>query len=124
MLNKIFSSDLPDLQNAMSRTTQRQALLTSNLANVNVPGYKRKDVDFHVALQDRMSGGPTQAELDQKDAQAQAASDATSLRPDGNNVDLESEITGIAETDLHYQTLTSLTAGYFSSLKSVIREGK
>jgi flagellar basal-body rod protein FlgB len=60
----------------------------------------------------------------QKDAAAQAASDATSLRPDGNNVDVEKEITGVAETDLHYQTLTSLVTSYFSTLKSVIREGK
>jgi flagellar basal-body rod protein FlgB len=123
MLDKIYSSQLTDLQNALSRTTQRQALLTSNLANVNVPGYKRQDIDFHVALQNQV-GGPTQTQLDQKDAQAQTASDAVSLRQDGNNVDMETEITGISETDLHYETLTSLATQYFSGLKSVIREGK
>ncbi len=123
MINKIFSPGLDDLQNAMSRTTERQALLTANIANVNVPGYKRKDIDFHTALQSQM-GSAGQIQMDQKDAAAQAASDATSLRPDGNNVDVEKEITGVAETDLHYQTLTSLVTSYFSTLKSVIREGK
>ncbi len=123
MLDKIFSNALPDLGNALSRATQRQALLTTNLANVNVAGYKRRDIDFHAALQSQM-GGLTQAQLDQKDAQAQAASDAVSLRVDGNNVDLEKEMTGIAETDLRYQALTTLTSHYFSGLKSVIREGK
>ena len=123
MVDSIFSSDLPALQNALSRTTQRQALLTSNVANVNVPGYKRKDIDFHVALQNEI-GGQTQAQLDIQDAKAQAASDQVSLRPDGNNVDMEREVTNMAETDLRYQTLTELTSDYFSGLKSVIREGK
>jgi flagellar basal-body rod protein FlgB len=121
MVDGIFSQSLPDLQNALSRTTQRQALLTSNVANVNVPGYKRKDIDFHSALQSQMGG---QALADLQDAKAQAASDQVSLRPDGNNVDMEKEVTNMAETDLRYQALTEITSDYFSGLKSVIREGK
>jgi flagellar basal-body rod protein FlgB len=57
MLNRIFSDQLGDLQNALSRTGQRQALLTENLANANVPHYKRHDIDFHVALQSQMHFG-------------------------------------------------------------------
>jgi flagellar basal-body rod protein FlgB len=123
MLDKIFSHQLDDLGKALTRTSQRQSLLTTNLANVNVPGYKRQDIDFHAALESEM-GGLTQAQLDQKDAQAQAASDQVSLRPDGNNVDIEKEVTGIAETDLRYQALTTMATQYFSALKNVIREGK
>lgn len=123
MLDRIFSQSLPGLQAALTRTTQRQALLTDNIANVNTPGYKRKDIDFHVALLDQI-GGRTQAQIDLDDSRAQAASDQTSLRPDGNNVDMEREITNMAQTDLRYETLTEMTSDYFSGLKSVIREGK
>jgi flagellar basal body rod protein FlgB len=42
----------------------------------------------------------------------------------GNNVNLESEVMHMAETELRYQTLTDITATYFSGLKNVIREGK
>ena len=123
MLEKLFTTQLNDIQNALGQTTLRQSLLTQNLANVNVPGYKRQDVDFHVALQNQLGGG-TQAEMDQRNAAAQALSDATSLRSDGNNVDMEREVTGISETDLHYQALIAITTDYFSGLKSAIREGK
>jgi flagellar basal-body rod protein FlgB len=124
MLNNILGSHINDVQNALSRTTQRQALLTANLANENVPGYKRQDVDFHVALQDQIKGSLSQAEIDQKDRTSQAQSDATSIRTDGNNVDEEREVTGIAETSLHYSALTAMAEDYFSGLKSVIHEGR
>ena len=116
MLDKIFTDHLTDLQNALSRTTQRQGLLTQNLANVNVPNYKRKDMDFHVTLQSELLG-PAQLNLRQGD-------DTTNLRTDGNNVDIEREMTGIAETDIHYQALTSMMTDYFTGLKFAIREGK
>ena len=123
MLNSVFTDHLTDLQSALSRTTQRQSLLMTNLANVNVPGYKRKDIDFHSALQNQM-GGASQAEMAQRDAAAQAASDAVSLSPNGNNVDMEKEMTGISQTALRFSALTTLTSSYFSSLKNVIKEGR
>jgi len=124
MLNNILNSHINDVQNALTRTTQRQGLLTANLANINVPGFKRQDVDFHVALQNRLQGDVSQAEIDQKDREQQAQSDATSIRTDGNNVDAEREVTSIAETSLHYSALTSIAEDFFSGLKSVIHEGR
>jgi flagellar basal-body rod protein FlgB len=117
MLDRIFTDHLTDLQNALSRTTQRQAMLTENLANVNVPNYKRKDMDFHVQLTNQLGSSPMAL-------QATPVSDNSSLRQDGNNVDIEREVTGISETDLHYQALTSIVSDYFSGLKSAIKEGK
>jgi flagellar basal body rod protein FlgB len=34
---------------------------------------------------------------------------------------METEVMGIAETQMRYQALTQMTAGYFSDLKSVIK---
>ena len=93
-----------------------------NLANVNVPGYKRKDIDFHVMFQDAL--GRPSVRQNQIDRENQQKSDQTSIRYDGNNVDLEREVASIAETEQHYEALTQLTAGYFAGLKNVIKEGK
>ena len=41
----------------MRGSSLRQTLLTDNLANVNTPGYQRKDVDFHAALASAMETG-------------------------------------------------------------------
>ncbi len=108
---------------ALGRTSERQGMLTTNLANVNVPGYKRKDQDFHVMLEGA-DKRLNQAKQTARDQMAQRASDMSSVRNDGNNVDLEKEVIAIAETEMHFQAVADLTAGYFAGLKNVIREGK
>ena len=116
ILDNLFGPRIDNLQNALDRATQRQALLTNNLANVNTPGYKRRDMDFNITLKEEMGGG------DLVPAGADGSSGA--LRLDGNGVDLEKEVMSIAETELRYQALTDMTADYFSQMKNVIREGK
>lgn len=115
ILDNLFSGHLDNLSRALNRTAQRHGLLINNLANVNTPGYKRRDVDFAITLaqeegrgmnrqpEERLSGG---------------------VRIDGNGVDLEQEVTALTETELRYQMLTEMTNRYFSGLKNVIREGR
>ena len=129
VLNNLFSPHLTNLQSALGKATQRQSLLTNNLANVNTPGYKRQDVDFDIVLAQEMGGmnpalgseGAAQLSAQQKEA---TRSNGTSMRVDGNNVDLEREVFALAETELRYQALTDMTASYFQGLKSAIREGR
>jgi flagellar basal-body rod protein FlgB len=123
VLKGLFGPDLDNMERAMTRTTQRHALLVNNLANINTPNYKRKDMDFSITLDNEMSGGLSSMK-DSNDAARQRAEDGTSIRLDGNNVDLEREVMAVSETELHYQALTDMTAEYFSNLKNVIREGK
>ena len=111
ILNNLFGPHADNLARAMDRTTLRQSLLSTNLANLNTPGFKRKDVDFAVTLDAAQSTAPIKTE-------------SGSRRADGNSVDLESEILGLGETELRYQMLTDLTGRYFSGLKNVIREGR
>ncbi|RYE17284.1 MAG: hypothetical protein EOP45_16055, partial [Sphingobacteriaceae bacterium] len=44
-------------EQGLNRAAKRQTLLMDNLANANVPGYKRRDIDFNVALSDEMAKG-------------------------------------------------------------------
>jgi flagellar basal-body rod protein FlgB len=115
ILDNLFGPHLNNLQNALGRSSQRHALLTNNLANVNTPGYQRRDMDFNITLQQEMG----KSELRPLGNQVSGA-----IRLDGNGVDLEKEVMSIAETELRYQALTDATAGYFAGLKNVIREGK
>lgn len=122
-IENLFSGRLSNLQNALDRTTQRHSLIADNLANVNTPGFKRRDMDFNIVLNAAMHPDKV---LDQslRQQRAQEASDQTSLRLDGNNVDMEREVMSMSETELRYETLTQMTSGYFSELKNVIHEGK
>jgi len=118
--DSLFSSQLDNMQRALDRTTQRNALLTQNLANVNTPGYKRKDIDFDIVLDGALA--QSQRNIKQmQEQQAQMLSDQTSLRADGNNVDMEKEVASISETQLRYQALTELASNYFSQISNVIK---
>lgn len=121
----LFSNTrLDSLSKAMDLATKRQQLLSNNLANLNVPGYKRKDISFDLTLAEAMGTGnaTAQDQLRQfKDMAAQHISDETSLRPDGNNVDLEREAMGIAQTQMRYQALAEVTSNYFSNMELAIK---
>jgi flagellar basal-body rod protein FlgB len=122
ILDSLFGPYVNNLQRAMTRTTQRHGLLIDNLANLNTPGYKRKDMDFGIALDEQLAGSSPFGNKRGKSDGVQE--DTGSIRLDGNSVDLEREVMAIAETELHYQALTDMTSSYFSTLKNIIREGK
>lgn len=120
LIDSLFGPHVDRLQRAMDRATRRQALLTENLANVNTPGYKRKDLDFNLVLEDTLSGSAAGA-FPPGD---EAAEGRGEVRADGSSVDLEREVMALAETELRYQALTELTSRYFAGLKNVIRGGR
>jgi len=119
-LDNLFGPQADRLSRAMSKTAERQSLLVNNLANVNTPGYKRKDSDFNILLEDSMDNFD-QVVANRTHGAMQA--EKSSLRLDGNNVDMEYEVMSIAQTEARFNSLTELTARYFSGLKNVIRGG-
>lgn len=121
MLDRLFGPQSNNLQNALGRTSQRHALLNENLANVNVPGYKRKDIDFGIELETAQSMA---AGLSPSALQSGVRTSTGSVRVDGNSVDLEQEVAGIGESELRYEMLTEMTARFFGGLKNVIKEGR
>lgn len=123
-LDNIFGPTSDRLNKAMNLATERQGMLMKNLANVNVPNYKREDMDFNLQLQEAMGGEGDEIDRAFMRGKARNSSDDSSLRLDGNNVDVEREVMSIAETEHRFNALTEMTSRYFSGLKSVIREGR
>jgi flagellar basal-body rod protein FlgB len=119
-LDGLFGSHLGNLERSLDRTTLRQGLIANNIANVNTPGYKRKDVDFGIELNKAMGDSGTQLIGNDADIKTTYGSN----RRDGNSVDLEGEVVHMAETENRYRLLSEMTTRYFNGLKSVIREGR
>jgi flagellar basal-body rod protein FlgB len=105
------------LERAMSGASLRQEALASNLANANTPGYIRSDVDFHAALRAAVEGG--ESALEQAPIQAQLDRSAP-LRADGNNVDVDSEMTSLSANALEYQALAGIARTRLQMLKIAI----
>jgi flagellar basal-body rod protein FlgB len=120
ILDSFFGPHSQNLAKALDRTTMRHGLLTNNLANINTPGYKRRDVEFGIALEQEMNSGLRGASSHEGEVKVTQGS----MRLDGNSAVLEQEMMGIAETELRYQALTEMTSRYFRGLRDAIKEGR
>ena len=101
----LFDTTQLALERAISGAAQRHQALAANLANVNTPGYRRQDVDFHSALQAAMPGGKDSLLATQI---APAVDAAAPMRPDGNSVDVDAEAANLAQNALEYEALTQV----------------
>ncbi len=102
---QLFDTIHVALERAMQGSTMRQEALSENLANVNTPGYRRKDVDFHSALQAAMpSGHDAVASV----PVAEQVDDAAPMRADGNSVDVDVESANLAQNALEYEALAQV----------------
>ena len=116
-----FDNVAQNIERYMDLLSARQKLVASNIANIDTPGYKTRDVDFHVEF------------LSQLDANSQATapkSSATVVEPDlpsrndGNNVSLDRETRMLAEVGMRFQLASLMARGQFRTMKSAIQEGK
>ncbi len=134
MVKSILSSPQETvLEQALGASALRHRVIANNIANVNTPGFKKSDVVFEDKLAEAMSGKPlpmarTHAgHLPGRQGDAFAPSvvtdTTTSLRTDGNNVDIDAEMANVAKNTLYYEAVASQLNRYFSNLKSAIRGG-
>ena len=107
------------LDKAADASWLREATITNNLANVDTPGFKRKDVDFEGVLKTEL-GRSKYVTLDQKvkdlhmnhlNATAYTDSSNFSYRLDGNNVDVDTEQVELASEQLRYTALPTRFPG-------------
>ncbi len=110
---------LQALQGYLKVTADRQQLVTSNMANVDTPGYHVKDVNFQVAMQQAINEGSGGLQS------APSAMEVPGLpeRPDGNNVNIDRESMMLSETQLQYQMGVQLIKEEFHRLLTAIKEG-
>jgi len=117
------------LEKAASGASLKHEAILNNISNVNTPGYKRSDVEFKSELS-RVMGKTGNLDKNQLLEKIRSADPDiiketnTSLRPDGNNVDIDKEMSYLAENALEYNTYLSLLSKRFKILKTVISEGR
>ncbi len=107
----------------------RNSLISNNIANVDTPGYKRKDLAFENYLRDELSGGLSlddevaEAELDVLTGRTYTDYGTVSYRLDGNNVDIDTENAALAKNQIRYYTVLDSINQEFSRLKTVLKTG-
>lgn len=122
MIDALFNS--PNYQVArqmMDATVLRQQALASNIANAETPGYKRVDIapNFAAQLQSALErGGASEAGK----VQPQILEDLTAkaVRPDGNNVEIENELTLLGRNGTEFGFLSQIVSADIRSLRVAI----
>lgn len=109
------TSQLTLVEKFLDLATKRQSLLVSNIANVDTPGYRTQDMDFHGEMVRALSEDP-------ETAVTATPRDVPGLlsRPDGNNVSVDREGLLLAELQLKYQAATQAMRSEFALIRSVV----
>ena len=118
-----ISPTLESLRLTMDDAAIRQQAIASNIANVNTPGYQRVDVsdNFQQAYPDALSKlSEGESVDDMPEATIQTASVQGPARPDGNTVQLEDEMVGLAQNSARYEFAGQMLAQNFHGIKYAI----
>ena len=116
-MNDISNDTMTVLEKALDVTAQRQQLITANIANVDTPGYRTKDIDFRSELQHAVNGGSANFAPVVRSVQGLIE------RPDGNNVSMDREGLLLAETQMQFGLGVQLLRHEFQNLLMAINEG-
>ena len=127
-----FSNALGVHEKTLELRTQRAEILAGNLANVDTPNYKARDIDFRGALKTQMamsgSGTRMQATNSKHFGSGQGVGCAdllyrNPLQPslDGNTVEEQSEMSRFAKNTLDFQASFQFLNGKFKGLSKAIK---
>lgn len=115
-LQKLFASkDI--VHKGLDVAWKRNEAISNNIANVDTPGFKRQDVNFEEFLKAAKSKNV-------QDFKVRTIRDysTTSMRMDGNNIDIDKEMAELAKNQIMFNALAQVSS--YSSLRTAIREGK
>lgn len=115
------------LDKAADASWKRNEVINNNLANVDTPGYKRKDVQFESYLMTALVGDDSlekrvgRADLSRLEPGVYTDYSGKSFRLDGNNVDIDTESANLAENQIRYYALLDSMTQEFNRLKAVLQ---
>jgi flagellar basal-body rod protein FlgB len=118
-MNWTETPSMERLEHFLDLVSFRHELISSNLANVDTPGYRTQDVDFEAEMrraEQRVEGMPAMPHVKEIKGLIE--------RPDGNNVSLERETLALARIQLQYHAGVELIRNEIHTLQSAINEGK
>lgn len=116
------------LKRSMDVTTQANKVIANNIANVNMRDYKRHYVPFEQVMKESNASGNLKTTnekhmgIGSKEVQIKR-DNSTSMREDGNNVDIETEMTSQASNTMMYESLVRFVNEKINNTNRVIKGG-
>jgi flagellar basal-body rod protein FlgB len=120
----IFGKIISDVTNHMNYRSYRQEVISSNLANVDTPGYKAKEVVFEDELDSRLTlkttapnhmiKSPTESRFPVKD------DPFSRIGNDSNTVDIDREMMKLNQNQILFDASAEVIQTKIQELKDVI----
>ena len=128
MINSNAFDYINVVDRALDASYLRETVIANNIANVDTPYYKRKDVNFQDVLDDAIDSAKyktidqavTSINTDDLNPIEYTDAENFSYRIDRNNVDIDTENAELASEQLRYQALIQSANLDFSRFRSVI----
>lgn len=134
----ITTKSKPLMEMALNARAQRQDMISSNIANIDTPFYKSRDIDFESALIEKSKEMYSKNDVKELSlAQTNGAHmqgykeldttkstiylrDGHMARNDGNTVDLDIETTELSKNSIMFNALTAALQKNSTIFKSVL----
>lgn len=141
MLEGFYTSEIYRvLEKSLNAASLQHQMISNNIANVDTPGFKRSEVVFQNKLEQVLglkkknylplmitheNHIPIVLDITIDEINPEIITKTeTSLRTDENNVDIDFEMSKMAENTAYYSALAQLTSLKLKELISVITEGR
>jgi len=124
-------------QDSLDSSARRHEVISDNIANVNTPGYKRKEVSFQDKLKEVYMGEDPPIRLHQAHPKHISLSSGeppvkpsvfqvndTNMRNDENNVDPDRQMAKLSKNNMYYRGLSQFLNQQFQNVGGVIQDLK
>jgi flagellar basal-body rod protein FlgB len=113
----------------MTTAVARQAVAAGNLANIDTPGYRARELAFDDFLNGaverlEMDGGAGQLRGSAADAPSTVEAEGLDARRDGNNVQLDHELLSMTRAASDFAAAQAALSAKFRLIRFAINEGR
>ncbi|MEO1270736.1 MAG: flagellar basal body rod protein FlgB [Myxococcota bacterium] len=134
-MSLLFDPTLTALHRGLNARMERQAVVAANVANVDTPGYHARALHFEQALQRANAQATARGTLHTTDArhlampgepkppQTEVTVSEADGRVDGNNVVLEQEMATLAQNNVEFSALSTLTRKRLGLMRYTLMNG-
>lgn len=127
----LFSGSFQTIERSMDYSVLKHEVTAQNIANADTPNYKGKKVSFGNVFDEAVSAAKLQMTdprhingRSQKNPAIKLSDRRVQYGHNGNNVDIDKEMSDLASNQIYYSILSERLSGKFNSLQNVIKGGK
>ncbi len=128
----LFGNSIATLERGLDYSTTKGKVISQNIANVDTPNYKSKNVRFQDIFAEAQASSLQASRTDNRHFEFKNKGMQTGVfnysgfryRHDGNGVDMDKEQADLATNQIYYHALVDRLNGKFNTLQNVIKGGR